>query len=273
MKRLLVAVALVTIALPGFAAVQYEFTAKTTTQDSVLPSTDLSGRVTVDGVRSRVEFLSGNTYPPGTYMVSNDGSRRLYFVDPTKQWYTEVNTSGLATALAASNISIANFKSNVEQLSDGRTIAGVDTDHYRITMSYDITVMKKAMSLKQQVRTEIDLWTTLKFGIVHQSILNTGFKTGNAELDKVIEAETTKVQGFPMRQTVTIRTSYDLPVKSNLNTPTTRTITRETWVTSIRETNADPAIFTFPSTYRRADQPEVPRAAAETLTFEPADGK
>lgn len=273
MKKLLVTVALAIIALPSFAAIQYEFTTKSTSEDAIVPSTDLSGRATIDGERSRVDFLSGNTYPPGTYVISTDGSRRLTFVDPSKRWYTEINTSGIATALAASNITVENFQSNVEHLSDSRAVAGIETDHYRISMSYDITVVRKAMPLKQHVSTEIDLWTTLQFGVVHQSFLTGGFRTGNPQLDKIIETESTKVQGFPMRQVVTIKTNYELPVRSNLKTPTTRTITRETWVTAIREVKADPVLFTYPATYRRADQPELPRAASQTLTFEPAEGE
>ena len=272
MKRLLVTVALAIFALPSFAAIQYEFTVKSTSDDAIVPATDLSGRATVDGDRSRVDFLGGNMYPPGTYVLTSEASRRLTFVDPSKQWYTEVNTSGIATAIGASNITVENFQSNVEQLGDHRTIAGVEADHYRITMSYDITVVKSSMPLKQHVRTEIDTWNTLKFGLVHQSFLTGGFKTGNAQLDKIIETEATKVQGFPLRQTVTIKTSYDLPVRSNLNKPTQRTITRETWVSAIRELKTNPAAFVLPANYRRADTPDLPKAAADTLNFEPAGG-
>ncbi|HYH05582.1 MAG TPA: hypothetical protein VEK11_00845 [Thermoanaerobaculia bacterium] len=272
MKRLLVTVALAIFALPSFAAIQYEFTVKSTSDDAIVPATDLSGRATVDGDRSRVDFLGGNMYPPGTYVLTSDASRRLTFVDPTKRWYTEVNTSGIATAIGASNITVENFQSNVEPLGDRRTIAGIEADHYRVTMSYDITVVKSSMPLKQHVRTEIDTWTTLQFGQVHQSFITGGFRTGNAQLDKIIETEATRVQGFPLRQTVTIKTSYDLPVRSNLNKPTQRTITRETWVNAIREMKSDPAVFVLPASYRRADTPELPKAAAQTLQFEPADG-
>jgi hypothetical protein len=44
---------------------------------------------------------------------------------------------------------------------------------------------------------------------------------------------------------------------------------REMWVTSIREVPPDAALFTIPSNYRRADVQEAPKAARETLTFDP----
>src|SRR5215210_6393575 len=110
MKRLLIALALASITVPSFAALQYEFMLKNTSDDAAKQSSDMTGRATIDGFRSRIEFLSGNLYPPNTYVLSTDASGRLYFIDPAKQWYTEVNTAGIATALGASNIKISNLK-------------------------------------------------------------------------------------------------------------------------------------------------------------------
>lgn len=275
MKRLLVTVALALLAVPSFAAIQYEFTQKNITGDAIQPATDLTARATIDGARSRVEFLAGNLYPPGTYVISTDGFRRLYFVDPQKKWYTEVDTSSITASLGSGSITIENFKSDVKKLDDSQVIAGVPTQHYRISMSYDITLMMKMIPLKQHVQTDIDSWTTMQFGTVGSSFLgNTTTRTGNPQLDELIATETTKVPGFPLRHQVSIKTNYDAPSRTNLQRPTSKSITRETWVTSIRETNAAPALFTFPATYRRADQPEVQQTGppTQTLTFEPAGG-
>jgi hypothetical protein len=269
MKRLLVAVALAFIALPSFAAIQYEFMLKNTSDDAAKPSSDLTARATVDGFRSRVEFLSGTLYPPNTYVLSTDSTGRLYFVDPAKQWFTEVNTAGIATALGASNIQIANLKSNLETLPDRRKIAGLETDHHKITLTYDITVQMKTIPITQHVETEIESWTTTQFGDLPQSFLTRGSRTGNADLDRLLEAETAKVGGFPLRQLVTTRTRYEMPARTKLSRPSTRTMTRETWVTKIQETPTEASQFTVPPSYRRADQPDLPRSATQTLTFDP----
>lgn len=269
MKRLLVTVALAFIAVPSFGAIQYEFMLKNTSDDAAKPSSDLTARATVDGFRSRVDFLSGTLYPANTYALTTDSTGRMYFVDPSKQWFTEVNTAGIATALGASNIQIANLKSNLETLPDRRKIAGHETDHYRITLSYDITVQMKTIPITQHVETEIESWTTSAFGDVPQSFLTRGSRTGNVELDRLLEAETAKVSGFPLRQLVTTRTKYEMPARTKIRRPSTRTMTRETWVTKISETNTDAAQFTIPVSYRRADQPDLPRAATQTLTFDP----
>jgi hypothetical protein len=269
MKRLLISVALAWIALPASAAIQYEFMIKNTSDDAAKPSSDLTARAIIDGFRSRVEFLSGTLYPPNTYVLSTDSTGRLYFVDPAKQWFTEVNTAGIATALGASNIQIDNLKSSVETLPDRRKIAGLETDHYKINISYDITVLMKSIPIKQHVETEIESWTTSKFGDVQQSFLTRGNRTGNTELDRLLEAEASKVGGFPLRQLVTTRTKYDMPERSKIRRPSARTMTRETWVTRIQETTAEASQFMIPVSYRRADQPELPRSATQTLTFDP----
>jgi hypothetical protein len=270
MKRLLVTLALAMIAVPSFAAIQYDFMLKNTSDDAARPSSDMTGRAIIDGFRSRVEFLSGNLYPPNTYVISADSSGRLYFVDPAKQWYTEINTAGIASALGASNIKIDNLKADVETLPDHAKIAGIDTDHYRMAISYDITVSMKSIPVKQHVDTEIESWTTKQFGDVAQSFLTRGSShTGNPELDRLLDSEGAKISGFPLRQLVTTRTKYDVPARTKLDRSGSRTMTRETWVTKIRETTAEPAAFSIPVAYRRADQPDLPRSATQTLTFDP----
>lgn len=272
MKRMILAAALVLVALPLSAAVQYEFFQRSSSDDSNMRPSDLSARALVDGTRARVDFLSGNLYPAGTYMISTDASQRLYFVDPAKKWYTEVNMAGVASAIGASNIRIENLQSKVDRLPDSQTIAGIEADHYQLTIQYDITVTPKSMPLKQHVRTVIDQWVTLKFGDAPGSGLYNTSRTGNAQVDALIEAETGKVKGLPLRQTVTITTHKDLaPKSSEVKVPRTRTIVREMWITRISEIPANPAAFTIPATYRRADTPELPKGSSmQVLTMEPA---
>ena len=269
MKRLLVTVALVMFAAPLFAAIQYEFMQKQSSDDGRTPVSDLTARVTVDGTSSRYDFIGGNTYPPGTYAISTDGSRRFFFIDPTHKWYTEVDTTGVATSLGASQIKIENIKSNVEHFTDKTKLVGVETLHQRQTISYDITLPTRGILVKQHVRTEIESWTTTEFPELHASVLTNNVTTGNPEVDRLIETETSK-SGFPLRQIVRIRVSSPMTVKTELKIPTIRTITREMSVTSIRQTTPIATTFTIPATYRRADQPNLPRTDAKVLTFEPS---
>jgi hypothetical protein len=275
MKRnvLVMGVVLAVVALPAFGAIEYEFTQKTTTEDAATPSTDLTAKAVVDGLRTRVDFRAGTLYPPGTYAVSTD-SRRIFFVDPANKSYTEVNLGGATTPLKSGKIVIENFKSNVERLTDRPTIAGIETDHYRITVNYDITVRMGNLPLKRHVNTVIDSWTTTRFGTLAPDFIAAGgtIHTGDPEIDKLFEA--VKTPGFPMRQTMTVKTQHNLPAnrKSTIEVPPVRTSVREMWVNSIRETRGEGISFTVPSAYARADIPDAPHAATKTLSFDP-EGK
>jgi hypothetical protein len=268
MKRLLLTVALAIVALPAFAAIQYDFIQKSTTDHPIRPVTDVTGRTIVDGARSRIDYIGGNTYPPGTYVLSTDGARRLFFVDPEKKSYTEFNTSGIATSLSTNNLKIENFTSNIDTLPDHTKIAGVDTTHYKVSMNYDVTLTVQGIALKQHVTTTIEKWTSDQFAEIDLAFYSEPTMTGNEALDKLIETEMAKAPGFPMRQIVTVRTSYDMPIRTKLNVPNTRTITRETLITAIGQAKVEPSMFVLPATYRRADQPKAPDTDVKVLTFE-----
>lgn len=273
MKKSLCAAVLAWIALPVFGAIQYDFLQKSSMDDAAVPAADLTARALIDGRRSRVDFLSGNTYPPGTYVVTKD-SRRLFFVDPLNKWYTEFNTDSVASAIGASSLKIENQKISVETLPDELVVAGIKTEHVQVTLTYDITLDVRTMSLKQRVRTVIDNWTTPQFGDIMQAAFTNSARTGNAAIDGLIEAEMSKVHGFPMRQVVTVRSQIDLPhIESQLKLPATRTVVHETSVTAVHELDADPALFNVPAGYRRADAPDLPKAATQVLQFEPSTPK
>lgn len=262
MKRLLFVVALVLLPLSASAAIQYEFTQKNTTSSGADPIAELTARAVIDGERSRIDFLGGTLYPPGTYVISTDASRRLTFVDPGKEWFTEYNTAGVASALASTNIRITNFKSSFERKNDRPMIAGIPTEHTRITMSYDISVTIRSIPLTQHVRTEIDTWSTNQYAASSASSFLTSIRTGNVDIDRLLDVEAMKLSGFPLRQTVTTRAVADLPpTRSQLQVPAEKTMVREMWVTSIREVAPDASLFVVPAKYRRADLPESPKAA------------
>ncbi len=255
MKKTVLGVAVVLL-LTGhatFAAVQYEYF-QTSRAEGDEHAADFNARAFIDGQRSRIEFISGNTYPPGTYMISTDGARRLLFVDPTQKLYTEVNTLGIASAIGTSNIVVENLLSSVTKLDDGRVVAGIPTDHYRLTMTYDITVTFRNMPLKQSVRTIIDKWTTVRFGEVADAFANSA-QTGNSKIDELIATETTKIRGFPLRQIVQITTINNTgqAMGTKLVLPATRTKSREMTVTSISEVAPDDKMFRVPAGYQRTD--------------------
>ena len=271
MKRTLFAIALALVfTVPSYAAIHCDYVQKTVTEGGSAPPSDLTARAIIDGARSRVDFVGGNAYPPGTYVISTDGAR-YFFVDPVNKWFTEVNAAGTVSAIGASNIRIENVQSDVQKLDDRPLVAGVATDHYQLTINYDITLVMRSIPLKQKVNVVIDTYSTPLFGDVGRIALASTIRTGNADIDRILDFETTKVPGFPMRQVVTTRTTFvgDRPAKSQLEINPTRVVTREMRVTSIRESAADANAFIIPAGFVRADTPDLPRSATQVLTFEP----
>ena len=98
--------------------------------------------------------------------------------------------------------------------------------------------------------------------------------TGNPAIDELIRAETTKIKGFPLKQTIRI-TMTDLTASkrtsSELKLPATRTRTRELTVTSIRETTPQDSWFAVPANYKRVDFVErANKSQTQVLSMEPA---
>jgi hypothetical protein len=275
MRRIWMGVALLLVAHASFAAIQYEFIQTSRSDSDVNPSTDFTARAVIDGMRTRVDFISGNAYPPGTYAISNDSLRKLIFVDPTQKSYTELNTMAIASQIGTSNIVISDFKSIVTKLDDRRQIAGYTADHYRLTMTYDITVTKKSRPLKQSARIVIDKWTTLQFGEIGTGMDGRLMQTGNAQIDELISTEFTKIRGFPLKQTIQV-TTMSPPRKpvpgSQLNIPATRTLTREVTVTAIRQAPTNESVFIVPAEYRLVDfaAQQPPKSQMQVLSMEPA---
>lgn len=276
MKRLWLGVALFLVAHAAFAALQYEFVQTSRSDADGVPPMEMSAKAIIDGARSRVDFISGNAYPAGTYVVSTDGARKLRFVDPTQKSYTEVNTLTIASAIGMSSIKIENLKTAVQKLDDQQLIASIPADHYRLTLTFDITVTFNGRPLKQVIRTEIDKWTTVRFGNTGDSLSAATLQTGNAQIDDLITAETTKITGFPLRQSIRITAINTIQdkrggSKSELRVPATTTLTREMTVTSIREMKAEEALFAIPAGFTRSEFADrVPKAQTQVISLEPS---
>jgi hypothetical protein len=277
MKKILLPILLLLVAQVATAGVRYAFIQRTASDMMQLPPSTLTGRAIIDGQQSRVDFLSGNAYPPGTFVVSTDGSRTLRFVDPLQKTYTEINAAALANSMGSANVKVENIKHDLQKIAGTELVAGHPTEHYHLTITYDITVVFQTMPLRQSVREEIDKWTTTDFMDVADTFLSvSAVRTGNPKLDELIELQTRKIQGFPLRQTysITFLTSRAAVPGSKLNEvfSPVRTQRRELEITSIERINADPSEFNVPAVYRRIEAGHGDQKTTEvtTLSF---DGK
>src|ERR1043166_846344 len=121
MRKTLLAIVLLLATQSGWAGVTYEFVQSTQSDIEQFPATSLTGRAIIDGPRSRIDFVGGNIYAPGAYVISTDASRTLLYVDPVSKTYSEVNAGAIAAMYGASNIKVDNFKTNTTMLDDHRS--------------------------------------------------------------------------------------------------------------------------------------------------------
>lgn len=264
MRKTLLAIVLLLATQSGWAGVSYEFVQNTQSNIEQIPSTTLTGRAIIDGPRSRIDFGGGNIYAPGAYVISTDASRTMLYVDPVSKTYSEVNAAGIAATYGAADIKIDNFKTNTTFLDDHPVVAGIPTNHYHLTITYDMTLQYGTKPLTQRISEEIDKWTTPRFGDVADSFFAGGsVKTGNPKLDELIDTETRTIKGFPLRQTVVVRTSSPIAITGELKSRLSdvRTQQRELLVTKIQELQADASVFRVPSTFRKLDAQEQAKVA------------
>lgn len=279
MRRVMLGVVLVLAVQSAQAAVEYEFHQVTHSDLENMPPTDFSGRAIIDGDKSRVEFLSGVGYPTGTYLISTNGSRSMTFVDPGKKSYLEVNAGSVATALGTTKITIANKRVDLTQLEDHPVIAGLPTDHYRLALTYDITLSLGTLTLTQTVHTIEDKFVTGAFGDVAATFLASGaLKTGNPEIDDLVDIENTKVKGFALKQIIsTTTTSGEFSGEKTAKwTPRNITTTREITVTSITPKASVPsAVFLVPVGFHKTDatKDDTQKAPLHVLSMEPPASK
>jgi hypothetical protein len=276
MGKSVLGVMLLFVVQTASAAIQYEFRQTSSSDAEGVPAVDCAGKAVIDGEKARVEFVTCNSYTPGTFVLTTNGSRLLTFVDPMKKTYADVNAAAVATALGSTKIVISNKKVSTTDMPDHPLMAGVPTDHARLALDYDITVTFGNIPITQTVHTIIDRWTTMSFGDVSETFLSSGaLRTGNPDLDDLIAFENAKGRGFPLKQTIlttTVRSQSQM-VKSQLALRKTQTMTRDLTVTSVNPI-AKTAVGTFdvPLGFHRADplRDDTQKAPMQTLSMEPS---
>ncbi|HEY9422457.1 MAG TPA: DUF4412 domain-containing protein [Thermoanaerobaculia bacterium] len=241
-------------AAPCFAGIHYKAT--TTMQDAAAKSNQIQVEGWVSGDDAKVAFLQSGGNPvaqEGTYIVTKDGGRTLYLVNPEEKSYAKWDIQGMLGAVGAVMngmgplLKIQFSEPKVEKLAedDGGTVQGLPTRHYKYRTSYNMTVKVLGMGNTSDVVTEQDVWTTSKLQDAGLSVWLRAEppRTGNTEFDKLLTSEAYQLQGFPLK-TVTVSTST--PKKGK---PTTTRSTME--VTQLNASATVPAsAFEIPAGYQ-----------------------
>ena len=253
----LVSAAFLLAAVPCAAGIHYKSVTRTQAEGAKVRSSDTQAEGWVSGEKAKIVFVESNGNPmaqKGTYILTKDGGKTLFLVNPEDKTYAEWSLQGMLGAVGAVmngmgpllKVQFSDLKMDKVADEDGGVVVGLPTRHYKFHTTYTMTVKVLGMGNTANVVSDQDVWATTKVSDVAMGVWLRAEppRTGNAEFDKLITAQAGKYQGFPLK-VVTVSTST--PQKGNKATRSTSTIE----VTQIDANASIPAsAFEIPAGYK-----------------------
>ncbi len=251
-KGLIVAAALLCVAGSASAGVYYE--AVTTTEGKGGGMGDVTVHAWVDGDMAKVEFTeSGNPLMgPGSYLLTRNGGKTIYLVNPSEKTYAEwnmeamMNMAGGAMKMAKGMMNMKFTDPDVEKVGEepGGSMLGMPTTHYTYRTTYAMEMKFMGMHQKNTTVQDQEIWSTTALDMPAMGIWlkDSGPKTGDEQLDTLIQAEMDKVKGFPLKQVTVTTTTDEKKGKSQTSTTTME-------VTKLEKTSVPASTFVIPPTY------------------------
>ena len=211
-KVVRIAAVLALLSASAFAGVRFE--AVTRGDDGLV---DARVRAVVSGSNIRVEYLESASGMAGVgeYMLSRDGGKTLYWVEPSTRTYSKYDTDAMMSAMGSMVQGVrgamrVRFEApKIEKLleEDGGLVAGVATRHYRYRTTYTASAESLGMVKTTTNTVEEDIWTAtaLSDAGLGAWLNKQPAKTGDVQFDSIIAAEMGKVQGFPLKRITVTR--------------------------------------------------------------------
>jgi uncharacterized protein DUF4412 len=252
MKRMF-PILMFTVVSSAFAGLTYKTQSNTTGMQSV----SIVGRVTVDGSRMRMDVAKGDNmiFKDNSIVLSADGGKTMSVFDPSTKNYYDIQLDQLLGNASSAfkglgdmvKVSFDNPQVSVRQGGDGGKIEGYPTRKYILDASYDMNIDAMGQKMTSHLTMNTESWTTEELASEMSSFLQVrGMRTGVESLDKLIEAQSNAMRGFPLKQVSTVHVSQGT---NDMTMTTTAT------VTNIEKKNIDASVFTVPSGYTKVDDP------------------
>ena len=252
MKRVFTLLLLLASATSALAGVSYKVQSST----NGLRNVTIAGIVTVDGPRMRMDVTTGDNllFKDNSIVLSSDGGKTMTVFDPATKTYYEMQLDqmiGAATAGLRSNplfkVAFENPTVAVRDEGDGEPIEGYRTHKSALNASYDIAIDAMGQKISSHLDMRTESWTTDQLSAEFASFIQQrGIRTGIAEIDKLIEAQSAAVKGFPLKQVST--------VKVNQGGDDT-TMTTVASVSNIEKKDVAASQFVMPTGYTKVDDP------------------
>ena len=189
----------------------------------------------VDGAAAKVVFRESATpmLEEGSYVVTKDGGKTLYLVNPKEKTYAEWNLDAMLQMVGNMmqamgpmlNFQVDNVEVKELGSGPGPAMHGLATTHTKFHTTYDMKIKVLGMGRTNHVESDQEIWSTQELGDPALGIwLRKEQPTGFGELDKLVKAEMDKVQGFPLKS-VTRTTTTGQKGKREQTTVSTMEVT------------------------------------------------
>jgi hypothetical protein len=253
MKRL-PAILFLLLAPSAFAGLTYNTQSTTTGVRNIT----IVGRVTVDGAHMRMDVDQGDKvlFNDNAVVLSNDGGKTMSVYDPATKTFFDLqlqdalgNTSSMLKSFGEMiKVSFDNPHVTVRDAGEGGTIDGFPTRKYVLDASYDINIDAMGQKMTTHLTMNTETWATEQLSGELSSFLQMrGLRTGIENIDKLIEAQSTSVRGFPLKQMSTVHISQ---TGNDMAMTTTSTVTD-----IVKKKNIEVSTFAAPAGYTKTDDP------------------
>jgi len=227
--------------------------------------TDKSGRAVtttrgwVDGQKAKIEYVTGSNRGEvrrGSYILSKDGGKTVYMVDPQNKSYIKMDIDKLASQVgdfmnaagAFMKLEFTNPKFKTLLDERGPKMFGLSTRHVKTETSYTVTASVFGNKNVTAVDRKDELWLTKKLtdsGMQLWTQQRT-IKTGNEDIDKIIAAETKRFDGIPLK-IISVTTSRENSDKAEVTTLITE-------ITSLKKAAVPNSTFEIPAGYQNNNE-------------------
>jgi len=208
----------------------------------------------VAGDRAKIVFeSSGNPMTKeGMYMVTTDGGKTVYMVNPKDKNYFAWDVDSMM-GMAGGMMKMMNFKitdPKVERVGeeDGGLVAGLPTVHYTHRISYTQSMKFMMMNKTSKIAQVQEIWAAPRLldAALGIWLRKTPPTLGDEGFDKLVKAQMGTVKGFPLKMK-TVQTDTDEKGRSE----TTTTIMEVTKLDL--ELSTPDSTFVIPPDYEKVD--------------------
>lgn len=262
MRKQVIVGSIVSLVLAGTSFGGYSFKSVTTsTGGRGADARNSAVQALVEGEHARVEFTEGSNpmMKKGDYVLTKDAGKTMLMVSPTDKTYATWDMEAMMGAAgdmmkAMGGMMKMEFSDpKIEKLTDeaGESILGYPTRHYKFRTTFTTTVSIMGRQNVSSTVKEEEIWATTAITDAGMGawLRKSPPKTGNESIDKLIQAEMGKVQGFPLRH-IMVNSSTDASGRTQTHTTTTE-------VTELKKTSVPDSTFVVPSDYTELKM-EVP---------------